>query len=720
MTINLFNTIRYMDDGEGCHYLQDSIATATVDDTELCYSNSIQIDDFVHLQEEDREEVDDLPFKEQQIKHSISRYGMKFESLDFTEFVPPKSSLGIAPVLELKPLPSHLKYVYLGANDTLPVIISSQLNANQELSVVNLLKQYKKALGWTMDDFKGISPTICMHKILLDDCHNNSVEPQRRLNPAMKEVAMKEIIKWLDVGIIYPISDSSWVSHVQCVPKKGGMTVITNEANELLPTRTVTGWRICMDYRKLNKATKKDHFPLPFIDQMLDRLAGKAYYYFLDGYSGYTKIAIAPEDQEKTTFTCPYGTYAFRRMPFGLCNAPATFQRCMLPIFSDMVEDYLEVFMDDFSVSGDNFDSCLGNLAKVLKRCEEFDLVLNWEKCHFMVTEGTVLGHKISSKGIEVDKAKVEVIEKLPPPATVKGIRSFLRHVSFYRRFIKDFSKISKPLCNLLQQNQPFVFDENCKSAFEELKKRLISAPIVVPPDWTSPFELMCDAKDYAVGAALGQRRGNLFHVIYYASRTLNDAQINYTTTEKELLVVVFPFDKFRSYLIGTKVVVHTDHSAIKYLVTKKDTKPRLIRWILLFQEFDLEIRDRKGTENQIADHLSRLDNQSDCESNIEIKDNFPNEKILYATAIPWYANIVNFLVSGVLPHELSSHGRKKFKHDTRFYFWDEPYLFKHCADQMLQRCIPEEEQMALYFIATHQYVEGILEGLGLLQKSYN
>ncbi|KAK9006515.1 hypothetical protein V6N11_035551 [Hibiscus sabdariffa] len=631
MTINVYNTIRYMDNGEECHSLQDSIAAATTDDTELCYSSSIQIEDFLHLQEEDQEEVDDLPFQEQKIKPFIPRSGIKFESLDFTEFVPPKPSLEIAPSLELKPLPSHLKYVYLGSNDTLPVIISSQLNANQELIVVNLLKQYEKAIGWTMADLKGISPTICMHKILLDECHSNLVEPQRRLNPAMKKVVMKEIIKWLDAGIIYPISDSSSVSPVQCVPKKGGMTVVTNEANELLPTRTVTGWRICMDYRKLNKATKNDHFPLPFIDQMLDRLAGKAYYCFLDGYSGYNQIVIEPEDQEKTTFTCPYGTYAFRRMPFGLCNAPATFQRCMLAIFFDMVEDYLEVFMDDFSVSGDTFDTCLGNLAKVLKRCEESDLVLNWEKCHFMVTEGTVLGHKISSQGIEVDKVKVEVIEKLPPPATVKGIRSFLEHAGFYRRFTKDFSKISKPLYNLLQQNQPFVFDEDCQSAFKELKRSLSQHP-----SW--------------------------------------------------------------SYLIGTKVIVQTDHSAIKYLVTKKDAKPRLIRWILLLQEFDLEIRDRKGTENQIVDHLSRLENKSDSDYNSEIKENFPDEKMLSATAIPWYADIVNFLVSGILPHELSSQGRKKFRYDARYYFWDEPYLFKQCADQLLRRCVPEEEQKDILF----------------------
>ncbi|KAK8597161.1 hypothetical protein V6N13_001793 [Hibiscus sabdariffa] len=180
---------------------------------------------------------------------------MRFEALDFSEFTSPKPSLEQAPSLELKPLPPHLKYVYLGSNETLPVIISSKLLPDQECSLINLLSQYKKAIGWTMADLKGISPTICMHKIILEEC--NSVEPQRRLNPAMKKVVTKEIIKWLDAGVIYPILDSSWVSPVQCVPKKGGITIVTNDENELLPTRTVTGWRICMDYRKLNKATKK-------------------------------------------------------------------------------------------------------------------------------------------------------------------------------------------------------------------------------------------------------------------------------------------------------------------------------------------------------------------------------------------------------------------------------------------------------------------------------
>jgi len=191
---------------------------------------------------------------------------------------------------------------------------------------------------------------------------------------------------------------------------------------------------------------------------MLERLADHDYYCFLDGYSGYNQIPIAPEDQEKTTFTCSFGTFVYRRMPFGLCNAPATFQRFMLIIFSDMAEHFLEVFMDDFSIFGDSFEECPHHLNLVLKRCREKDLTLNWEKCHFMVRKGIVLGHIISKKGIEVDIAKVDLISNLPHPKNVKDIRSFLGHAGFYRRFIKDFSKIARPLTNLLSKDIPFIF----------------------------------------------------------------------------------------------------------------------------------------------------------------------------------------------------------------------------------------------------------------------
>ncbi|GJS96249.1 reverse transcriptase domain-containing protein [Tanacetum coccineum] len=315
-----------------------------------------------------------------------------------------------------------------------------------------------------------------------------------------------------------------------------------------------------------------------------------------------------PKDKKRHLYL-PIGRLGLRRMPFGLCNAPGTFQRCMMAIFHDMIEKTMEVFMDDFLVFGDSFSTYLSYLDKMLKRCEDTNLVLNWEKIHFMVKEGIVLGHKISKSGIEVDRAKVDVIAKLPHPTTVKGVRSFLGHIGFYRRFIQDFSKIARPMTRLLEKETPFFFSKECIESFNTLKRKLTEALILIAPDWDLPFELMCDASDFAIGAVLGQRKNKHFQPIHYASKTMTEAQAHYTTTEKELLAVVYAFEKFWSYLVLSKSIVYTDHSAIKYLFTKKDAKPRLMRWILLLQEFDVIIRDKKGAENLAADHLSRLEN---------------------------------------------------------------------------------------------------------------
>ncbi|CAN6552399.1 unnamed protein product [Malus baccata var. baccata] len=351
-------------------------------------------------------------------------------------------------------------------------------------------------------------------------------------------------------------------------------------------------------------------------------------------------------------------------MLFGLCNAPATFQRCMVSIFFDYVEKIIEVFMDDFSVFGESFDNCLDNLTLILKRYVKTNLVLNWEKCHFMVKQGIVLGHIVSEKGIEVDKSKIDLVRHLPSPTSVREVRSFLSHAGFYRRFIKDFSKISNPLCRLLHKDVPFQFDEECESAFKQLKEKLTSAPITVPPDWSLPFELMCDASDYALGAVLGQRKDKQLHVIYFASRTLNDAQLNYSTTEKELLAVVFALDKFRSYLIGTK--------------------------------FDIEIRDKKGSENVVADHLSRMVHE-EHEHNVPILETFPNEQLLsIEVSEPWYADLVNYLVSKQVPSTLTKHQCDKLRKDACFYVWDDPYLWKYCSDQILRRCVHDCEFLSI------------------------
>ncbi|GJS64174.1 reverse transcriptase domain-containing protein [Tanacetum coccineum] len=557
-------------------------------------------------------------------------------------------------------------------NDKLPVIIAKNLKDEDKAALIKVLKSHKHAIAWKISDIKGIDPQFCTHKILMEENAKPAVQNQRRVNPKIHEVAKKKVIKLLDAGLIYPISDSPWVSPVHCVPKKGGITVVTNEENELIPTRLVTGWRVCIDYRKLNDATRKDHFPLPFMDQMLERLAGNEYYCFLDGFSSYFQIPIDPQDQEKTTFTCPYGTFAYRRMPFGLCNAPGTFQRCMMAIFHDMIEKTMEVFMDDFSVFENSFETCLSYLDKILQRCEDTNIVLNWEKSHFMVKERIVLGHKISKNGIEVDKAKVDVIAKLPHPTTVKGIQSFLSHAGFYRRFIQDFSKIARPMTRLLEKDTPFFFFKECIEAFQTLKKKLTEAPILVAPDWNLPFELMCDASDFAIA--------------------------HYTTTEKEMLAVVYAFKKFRSYLVLSKSIVYTDHSALKYLFSKQDAKPRLLRWVLLLQEFDIIIRDKKVAENLEADHLSRLENPyQNVHEKKEIMETFPLETLGMVTlrgndSTPWFADFANYHAGNFIVKGMSSQQKNKFFKDVKHYFWDDPFLFKIYGDQVIWRCVHGQE----------------------------
>ncbi|GJQ90473.1 reverse transcriptase domain-containing protein [Tanacetum coccineum] len=268
-------------------------------------------------------------------------------------------------------------------------------------------------------------------------------------------------------------------------------------------------------------------------------------------------------------------------------------------------------------------------------------------------------------------------------PMVISSCLSALQkgHARFYRRFIKDFSKITRPITQLLMKDAKFDLSNECVEAFETLKKELTKAPIMVKPDWPLPFELMCDASDYAVGAVLGQRSGKYFQPIYYASKTMTEAQENYTTTEKKLLAVVFAFDKFRQYLVLFKTIVYTDHSALRYLFSKQDAKPRLIHWILLLQEFDIEIRDKKCAENLVADHLSHLENHESEELNeVEIDDRFPDESIMkmdFGLEEPWFTNFANYLTVKELPNSITIQEKKKFFSDLKYYFWDDPHLFK-------------------------------------------
>nr|GEW14186.1 reverse transcriptase domain-containing protein [Tanacetum cinerariifolium] len=494
-----------------------------------------------------------------------------------------KSSIDEPPEVELKDLPPHLKYANLEGDDKLPVIIVKDLSVEEKTALISVLKSHKRAIAWKLSDIKGIDPEFCTHKILMEEY----------FKPA------------------------------------GGFTVVENEKNELIPTRLVMGWRVCIDYH-----------------------------------------------QEKTTFTCPYEMFAYRRMPFGLCNTPGTFQRCMMAIFHDMIKKTMEVFMDDFSVFENSFQICLSHLERMLKRCEDTNLCLNWEKSHFMVKEGIVLGHKISKNEIEVDKAKVDVIAKLPHPTTVKGIR-----------------------------------------------RKLTKAPILIAPDWDMPFELMCDASDFTIGEVLRQRQEKHFRPIHYASKTMTEAESNYTTTEKKMLAVVYAFKKFRSYLIINKSIVYTDHSALKYLFAKKDSKARLLHWVLLLQEFTFKVIVTKRDENLAADHLSRLENpHQNVLDPKEINESFPLETLNLVSSrgnssTSWFVDFTNyhagnFIVKGMLSQQKNN-------------FFKKPLTFSRLAtidpswDIMAQITQPRRDEMPQNSIQVSEIFDvwGI-DFMGLFQTS--
>nr|GEV15998.1 DNA-directed DNA polymerase [Tanacetum cinerariifolium] len=518
-----------------------------------------------------------------------------------------KSSIDEPPEVELKDLPPHLKYAFLEGNNKLPVIIAKELGDEEKSALIKVLKSHKRAIAWKLSDIQGINLEFCTHKILMEEDYKPAVQHQRQVNPKIYDVINKEVEKLHDAGLIYPISDSPWVSPVHCVPKKGGFTVVENEENELIPTRLVTGWRVCIDYRKLNEATRKDHFPLPFMDQMLERLAGNEFYCFLGGFFGYFQIPIDPRDQEKTTFT--YDGSLYRRL----------------------------LILWDF------FENCLSRLDKMLERCEDTNLSLNWEMSHFMVKEGIVLCHKISKNGIEVDRAIVDVIAKLPHCTTVKE--------KTYESSNLDCPKLG-------------------------------------------PTSL------HAIGSVLGQRHEKHFKPIHYASKTMNNAETNYTTIEKEMLAVVYAFEKFRSYMIMNKSIVHTDHSALKYLFTKKDAKARLLRWVLLIQEFDFKVLDTKGVENLAADHLSRLENPYENVLNPKgINETFPLETLSMVTfrgdsSASWFADFANYHAGNFIVKGMTSQQKNKFFKDVKHYFWDEPFLFKICVDQVIRQCVHDKEAL--------------------------
>lgn len=468
--------------------------------------------------------------------------------------------------------------------DTCGIQTDSVLTSSQQKQLKNMLSEkfmrMKEGLGYT---------TMIEHEIILQPDTRPVKQRYYPVSPVKQRLLDEELNRMLKEGIVEP-SKSPWSSPAILVPKDGG-----------------TKYRFCVDYRALNAVTRKDAYPLPYISSILDRLKGARFLSSLDIKSAYHQIAIKEDSKELTAFTIPgRGLFQFRRMPFGLTNAPATWQRLIDRVIGDDLEPYVFVYLDDIIIISPDFDTHLNVLGKVLDRLIQAGLTVSQEKCHFCRPSLKYLGYVVDSRGLHVDVSKVEAMLNVPTPRNVKEVRRFVGMASWYRRFIPNFATILKPLTELTRKNVHFQWSHQCQEAFSTIKNCLVSAPVLTCPDFEKPFLLQTDASAYGIGAVLTQPYPDGERVICFLSRSLSKTEMNYTTTERECLAVIWAVEKLRHFLEGTHFTIITDHASLLWLHNLKDPTGRLARWALRLQPYNYTLIHRKGREHVVPDFLSR------------------------------------------------------------------------------------------------------------------
>ena len=477
------------------------------------------------------------------------------------------------------------------SSTTVPLAVQSATVAPSHFTLTGEeefhLRRFLKAELRLFDNVRGPT-TVCHHRIRLKPEVEPIKQRYRPQNPRRQEIIDAEVDKMIEDGIIEP-SDSPWSSPIVIVTKKDGTP------------------RFCIDFQKVNDVTVKDAYPLPFINAILDKLRRARYISTLDLKQGYWQVPLTPDSKHVTAFTVPgRGLYQFTVMPFGLHSAPATFQRLMDVVIGVDLEPKVLVYLDDIIVLGESFNEHLALLREVFRRLRAANLQVNPEKCQFCRKSLKYLGHVVTPDGICTDPDKVESVVKYPPPTNLRTLRQFLGLISWYRRYIPSFSKTAAPLTRLLRKDQRWKWSDDQEAAFQQLKQALTEAPVLACPDFSQPFVLQTDASDLGLGAVLTQKIDDCERVIAYASRSLAPAEKNYSVTEKECLAIVWGVEKMRPYLEGYHFTVVTDHQSLKWLSSLKSPAGRLARWAMFLQQFDFEIKYRKGSQNRVADALSR------------------------------------------------------------------------------------------------------------------
>ena len=471
-------------------------------------------------------------------------------------------------------------------------LVSDQFN----LDTLNLTSPQKEKLANLLDEFSDIFSSgpadlgrtdIVKHQIDTGS-HSPIKQAPRRVPMHQQATVRKHVEEMLQHGVVQP-STSPWAAPIVLVKKKDGTT------------------RFCVDYRKLNDVTRKDAYPLPRIDETLDALSGAKIFTTLDLASGYWQVEVDDADREKTAFTTRHGLFEFQVMPFGLCNAPGTFQRLMEFVLAGLQWQTCLVYLDDVIVYGRDFDEHLERLREVFERLRQAGLKLKPSKCFLLRPKVPYLGHVISAEGVSTDPEKIEAVKCWPVPSRVTDVRSFLGLASYYRRFIQNFAEIAAPLHRLTAKTaEKFKWTPECDSAFRMLKEKLVSAPVLAFPCFSEEFVVDCDASDYGLGAVISQQQDGDEKVIAYASRVLEDRERRYSTTKKEMLAMVYAIKHFRHYLYGRPFTVRTDHNALKWLQSFKEPEGQVARWLETLSQYDYKIEHRPGRKHQNADALSR------------------------------------------------------------------------------------------------------------------
>jgi hypothetical protein len=578
------------------------------------------------------------------------------------------------------------------------IIIGAACTPEEITAYKALFQEFRDIFAWSYTEMPGIDPSIVEHRIDTWPDITPVRQKQRPLHPAKASAIKAEVDKLRTAGFIYPIAYTSWVSNPVPVDKKQGTI------------------RVCTDFRDLNNACPKDNFPTPFIDQIIDDCAGHEALSFMDGFSGYNQIQIHPADQYKTAFITPWGTFAYRVMPFGLKNAGATFQRAMTYIFHDLAAIIL-AYLDDLTARSKKRTQHLDDLRIIFQRCRQYNIRLNPLKCVFCVTAGRLLGFIVSQSGITVDPLKVQAITEIPPPRNLRQLQSLQGKANFLRRFVPDYAVRAHGFLRLLRHDIPFHWDDYAQQSFDDLKTALSNAPLISAPDYDRDYILYVSASAVSVAGVLVQLGDdNREHVIYYVSKNLSGPPLKYKHEEKLALAVVLAVQKLRHYILLRTTKVVADSNPMQYLLSRRQVNGKFARWIVILQEYDLEFSTPKSKKALVLAELV-----TDLPSNTPsapVNTDFPDEHLFYiASDDPWYGDLLVYLRTQKFGQHLSRDDRRRIRHQAPRYLLIGDILYRRGVDTILRRCLTIDEADKVLNDCHSGACGGHLSGIATAQK---